>query len=81
MTYRAGVPRLDGMSTLPSQISGLTVAEKFELLDALWLDIESQIPALSEEESAELDRRMASYERDPSAAVPWERVRAGLFKR
>jgi putative addiction module component (TIGR02574 family) len=69
------------MSTLPSQISGLTVAEKFELLDALWQDIEAQAPGLSEEQSTELDRRMASYERDTSAVIPWEQVKADLFKR
>jgi len=69
------------MSTLPSQISGLTVAEKFELLDALWQDIEAQAPGLSEEQSMELDRRMASYERDTSAVIPWEQVKVDLFKR
>jgi len=69
------------MSTLPSQISGLTVAEKFELLDALWQDIESQSPALSEQQSAELDRRMVSYQQDPSDVIPWERIKADLFKR
>ena len=69
------------MSTLPSQISGLSIAEKFELLDALWQDIEAHTPALSEEQSAELDRRMASYEQNASDIVPWEQVKADLFKR
>jgi putative addiction module component (TIGR02574 family) len=37
--------------------------------------------ALDETQSAELDRRMAEYERDPTAVVPWEQVKADLFKR
>ena len=69
------------MSTLPSQIADLSVTEKYELLDALWQDIESHSPALSDEQSAELDRRIANYEQDPSAVIPWEQVRSDLFKR
>ncbi len=67
------------MSTLPSQISGLTVAEKFDLLDALWQDIEAQAPALTGEQSAELDRRLANYEQNTSSVIPWEQVKADLF--
>jgi putative addiction module component (TIGR02574 family) len=75
------IPKLNVMNTLPSQISGLSVAEKFDLLDALWEDIEAQAPALSEEQTAELDRRMAKYQRDPSIAIPWEQVKADLRSR
>ena len=69
------------MSTLPSQISDLSVTEKFDLLDALWQDIEAHAPTLSDEQSAELDRRMAKYEQDPSDVIPWERVKGDLFER
>jgi putative addiction module component (TIGR02574 family) len=69
------------MTRLPSQIADLSVTEKYELQDALWQDIESHSPALSDEQSAELDRRIAKYEQYPSAVIPWEQVRADLFKR
>ncbi len=68
------------MSILPSQVSALSVAEKFELLDALWQDIEAHAPAVSGDQLGELDRRMAKYEQDPSAVIPWEQVKADLFK-
>ncbi|ADW68816.1 addiction module protein [Granulicella tundricola] len=68
------------MSTLPSQISDLSIAEKVELLGALWEDIEAHAPALSDEQEAELDRRVAEYERNPSDVIPWEQLRAELFK-
>ncbi|RXH57523.1 addiction module protein [Granulicella sibirica] len=69
------------MTNLPSQISSLSVAEKFDLLDALWENIEAHPPDLTDEQSSELDRRMASYAQDSSAVIPWEQVRADLFKK
>jgi hypothetical protein len=37
------------MATLPNNISSLTAAEKFELIDALWEDLESHASTLSAE--------------------------------
>ena len=68
------------MGVLSSQISGLTVTEKYELLDALWRDIESQALALSDDQAPELDRRVARYRQDASVAVLWEQVKGELFK-
>lgn len=68
------------MTNLPAEISRLSVADKFELLDAIWEDLAVHAPAaLSEEQSAELDRRVARYEQNPSAVVPWEAIKAGLL--
>ena len=36
---------------------------------------------LTEEQRAELDYRLARYEQSPSDVIPWEQVRAGLFKK
>ncbi len=69
------------MSNLPGAISSLSAAEKFELIDALWEDIEASAPLLTEDQRAELDRRVSAYEQDKSVAVPWEQVRAQLFKK
>jgi len=69
------------MSNLPATIRSLTVAEKFELLDAVWEDLAAQAPAaLSEEQDAELDRRIAKYEKDPDAVRSWQSIRAKLFQ-
>lgn len=38
-------------------------------------------PELTTEQRAELDRRMAEHERDPSSSIPWEVVRARLRSR
>ncbi len=68
------------MATLPSNISGLSDAEKFDLIDALWLDLEAHSPALSAEQAEELDRRVADHEMNPSDVVSWEQVKAGQPK-
>jgi putative addiction module component (TIGR02574 family) len=69
------------MATLPDSISSLSEAEKFELLDALWADLEAHSSTLSAEQAEELDRRIAAYEKNPPAGTPWEQVKAGLPKR
>jgi putative addiction module component (TIGR02574 family) len=69
------------MSDLQREIVGLSAAEKFELLDVLWESLEADSYGLTDEQRAELDFRVACYERDPSDVVPWEQVRAGLLRR
>ena len=64
------------MATLPSNIRNLSEAEKYELLDALWEDIETHASGLSLEQAEELDRRVAAYEKDPNAVISWEQVKA-----
>ena len=67
------------MSDLRSQISGLSAAEKAELLDAVWESLEVDALSLTEAQRAELDHRIARHEQNPSDVIPWEKVRAGLF--
>ena len=69
------------MSNLHNEIGSLSAAEKFELLDTLWESLEADVAALTEEQRAELDYRVAKYEQNSSDVVPWEQVKAGLFKK
>ena len=69
------------MSNLHNEIGGLSRAEKFELLDVLWESLEADVPALTDEQRAELDYRVAKYERNPSDVIAWEQVKAGLSKK
>lgn len=58
------------MAALPDNISGLSDAEKFALIDALWQDLEAYPPALSAEQTEELGRRIAAYEKNPPVGMP-----------
>jgi putative addiction module component (TIGR02574 family) len=69
------------MSDLRNQIESLSAAEKVELLDAVWESLEADALSLTEAQRVELDSRIARHEQNPSDVVPWEQVRAGLFKK
>jgi putative addiction module component (TIGR02574 family) len=69
------------MSNLRNEIGNLSAAEKFELLDELWESLVADELILSDAQSDELDHRVSQYERNPDEVVPWEQVRAGLFRK
>ena len=48
-----------------SIIDDLTPDQKVDLLEALWVSLESQAIAPTEEQEAEMDRRMARYPTGP----------------
>jgi putative addiction module component (TIGR02574 family) len=69
------------MSDLRNQINSLSPAEKAELLDTLWESLEADLVSLTDAQRAELDYRIARHDQNPSNVIPWEQVRAGLFKK
>jgi putative addiction module component (TIGR02574 family) len=69
------------MSVLRHQIDNLSAAEKAELLDEVWESLEADAVVLTDAQRAELDHRFARHEQYPSDVVPWEQVKAGLFKK
>jgi putative addiction module component (TIGR02574 family) len=80
--FRAGKPSQGYrcMSDLRSRINSLSAAEKAELLDAVWESLEADALSLTDAQRAELDHRIARHEQNPSDVIPWQQVRAGLFK-
>ena len=69
------------MSDLRSQINSLSAAEKADLLDAVWESLEADSAFLADAQRAELDYRIARHEQNPADVIPWQQVRAGLFKK
>jgi len=68
------------MNDLRSQINSLSAAEKAELLDTLWESLEADSASLADAQRAELDHRIDRHEQNPSDVIPWQQVRAGLFR-
>ncbi len=63
-------------------ISRLTVAERLELIDALWTSLRTRdavLAPLTPEEVALIEARRTDHKCDPSSAIPWETVRADLL--
>src|ERR1700679_1238009 len=69
------------MSDLRSQINSLSPAEKAELLDTVWESLEADSASLTDAQRAELDYRIELHEQNPSDVIPWQQVRANLFKK
>jgi putative addiction module component (TIGR02574 family) len=64
-------------------IDHLGVEERLALIEALWDSLpedESALP-ITEAQRAELDRRLADYQRNPDDGAPWDEVRASLKQR
>lgn len=61
----------------------MTPAERILHVQSLWDRIaeEPEGVPVSDEMRAELDRRLAAHRADPSAAIPWEQVKAELRRR
>lgn len=69
------------MSDLRLQIENLSASEKADLLDAVWESLEADALSLTDAQHAELDHRIERHEQNPSNVIPWEQVRANLFKK
>jgi len=69
------------MGDLRSQIRSLSAEQKADLLDTVWESLEADALALTDAQRAELDHRIARHEQNPSDVIPWEQVRATLFKK
>jgi len=69
------------MTVSLAELLELPVEERLKLLEALWESI-AELPEaleLTEAQKQELDRRLAAYQQDPEAGVPWPELKARLL--
>ena len=68
------------MSADYSDLLNLDVPQKLDLIGMLWQSIDDPNRQIAMPDSlvAELDRRKAAAERDPSSLVPWETIKQRL---
>ncbi len=69
------------MAVKLSELLELPVEERLKLVEALWESV-AECPealALTPAQKQELDRRLADYERDPAAGVPWAELKQRLL--
>jgi putative addiction module component (TIGR02574 family) len=69
------------MTNLRNQIESLSAAEKADLLDVVWESVEADAASLTHAQRAELDYRIERHEKTPADVIPWEQVRAQMFKK
>ncbi len=71
-------------NTVIAELLKLSPAERIQLAEDLWDSVAARpelLPALSDDQRQEIERRVAEHARDPSSAVSWEDVRARLWSR
>jgi putative addiction module component (TIGR02574 family) len=70
-------------STFVDTVKRLPLAERIELVEALWESIaqEGYEPPLTPEQAAELDRRLEAHRRNPNDVVSWESIKEDLSSR
>lgn len=61
----------------------LSVAERIQLAEDIWDSIAAESPdsmVLTSDQRQAVQARLEEHDRDPTSAVPWDQVRAGLFQ-
>jgi putative addiction module component (TIGR02574 family) len=65
----------------PAQVAHLSPQERLALIEQLWESLDDADLAVTSAQQGELDRRLASHEKDPAAAVSWPDLRRELHLR
>ncbi|NCC62713.1 MAG: addiction module protein [Verrucomicrobiae bacterium] len=71
------------MNIVASNILELSVSERIQLVEDIW-DSVAEAPEsvpLTQNEKAELDRRLDAYHKDPNEGSPWGMVRERIKSR
>jgi len=70
------------MGVQVSEILELSVAEKIRIVEEIWNSIakNSESLQLSDEERAELDRRLQEYRKDPTEGIEWNQLKTKLSR-
>ncbi len=66
-----------------TNVLSLSIPERIQLVTDIW-DTIAEVPEeidLSEEQKAELDRRLEAYHRNPSEGSPWSQVKERIRNR
>ncbi len=65
----------------PAQVAHLSPQERLTLIEQLWDSLDDTDLAITPEQQAELDRRIAAHEQNPTVAISWPNLRRELQDR
>jgi putative addiction module component (TIGR02574 family) len=73
--------RYIGLMADTLDITKLTAKERLDLIGELWDSLAPEDVRLTPAQEVELGRRMATFDVDAKAAIPWEDIEAELDRR
>jgi len=65
----------------PDELKRLSASERLALIEQLWDSLSESELTLPDAQAAELDRRLAAGQDDPSQGVTWEQLKDELTAR
>jgi putative addiction module component (TIGR02574 family) len=71
------------MNEIVEQVKKLPLSERIQVVEDIWDSIaeeSAEVFQASPAEREELRRRYAAHQASPSSGIPWQEVRARLFK-
>lgn len=71
------------MNEIVEQVKQLPLSERIQLVEDIWDSIAEESPEVfpvSPTDREEFHRRYAAHQADPASSIPWQEVRARLFK-
>ena len=71
------------MNVNAQDFKALPLSERIQLVEDIWDSIAEDTAAKSffvAQDVAEFRHRLAAHQKDPASSVPWDEVRAQLFK-
>lgn len=63
------------------ELARLSPPQKLDLIEALWESLDDKEVPVTEAQRAELDQRIAQFERDPGQSISWDQLSAELRQR
>lgn len=65
---------------VPPEFDKLSTSEKIEYVQKLWERIaeDSDSVELTDEQRAELDRRLEAHRKNPNTSIPWDEVKKNV---
>ncbi|MDP2821934.1 MAG: addiction module protein [Sulfuritalea sp.] len=70
-------------ATFPLDYKALPLSERIQLVEDIWDSIAEETSVslhLTDDERAELRNRLAAHQANPSSGIPWDQVRADIFR-
>jgi putative addiction module component (TIGR02574 family) len=69
------------MTELAPELARLSPRERLDLIESLWDSLDENDVPVTDDQRAELDRRIAGFDQDVAEGTPWDQLRDELRQR